>query len=103
MVFGENVDLTCIVNETEIPLGKPHSRYWSGGPYSALLCKDGVSANRLKYHEKIVEDESQYRYILQISNFAESDVGYDYICSFGEDITRSTLQLNEENFECKQV
>ncbi|XP_063397466.1 uncharacterized protein LOC134681753 [Mytilus trossulus] len=97
VVFNEKVQLACKANGTEIPLDKPHSRSWSGGPYNALLCMNGISANRLKYNEIPGKDKSQY--ILEINSFSESDVDCEYKCQFGVDITRKTLQLNEEDYE----
>lgn len=97
VVFGESVQLACMANETEIPLDKPHSRSWSGGQYNTLLCMNGVSADRSKYNEIEGKDKSQY--ILQISNFSESDVDCEYKCVFGVDITRTTLHLNEKDYE----
>ncbi|CAC5416686.1 unnamed protein product [Mytilus coruscus] len=81
-------------NETEIPFDKPH---WSGGPYDALLCMNGVSADSSKYNEVEGKDKSQY--ILKISNFSESDVDCEYECVFGVDITRTTLHLNKKDYE----
>lgn len=99
VVFKEKVQLACTANDTEIPLDTPHSRSWSGGPFNALLCMNGISANRLKYKEILGKDKSQY--ILEINSFTEFDVDCEYKCVFGVDITRKTLTLNEEDYECK--
>lgn len=99
VVFGRSVELACMALETEIPLDEPHSRSWSGGPFNALLCMNGVSADRSKYNEVKGKDISQY--ILRINNFSVADVDCEYKCVFGVDSTRTTLHLNERDYECK--
>ncbi|XP_071180699.1 uncharacterized protein [Mytilus edulis] len=97
VVFGESVQLACMANETEIPLDKPHSRSWSGGPYNALLCMNGVSADSSKYNEEKGKEKNQYN--LKIRNFSVMDVNCEYKCVFGVDITRLTLHLNQKDYE----
>lgn len=97
VVFGESVELACMALETEIPLDEPHSRSWSGGPFNALLCMNGVSADRSKYNE--VKGKNISQYILRINNFSVADVDCEYKCVFGVDSTRTTLHLNERDYE----
>lgn len=89
--------LACTANETEIPLDKPHSRSWSGGPLNKVLCMNAVSADLSKYYEVLGKDKSQY--ILVIKQFSEADVDCEYKCIVGVDETRKTLQINEEDYE----
>ncbi|XP_052073574.1 uncharacterized protein LOC127711535 [Mytilus californianus] len=97
VTFGGKVQLACTAYETEIPLDTQYSRSWSGGPDNKLLCKDGISADVSKYKEVLGEDYSQY--ILEIESFSESDVDCEYKCVFGVDTTRTTLKLNEKDYE----
>lgn len=100
MVFGQRVQLACTTTATEIPIDKHINRSWSYGPFNELIIKNGVSTNPSKYNE--VHGKSRYTYILEIINFSESDLE-EYRCEFGVDETGITLQLNEEDYECKQL
>lgn len=98
MTFGETAEISCIAKGTEIPLNES-SRSWTGGPNNTLLCKDGISANKQKYKEKMGKNKSQF--ILQIYNFSELDVDCIYSCTFGVDSAMKTFNLNEEDYQCK--
>ncbi|CAC5397109.1 unnamed protein product [Mytilus coruscus] len=97
VVFGKNVRLACAANDTEIPLDQHPSRSWSGGPFDKVLCMNAISADLSKYYEVLGKD--RYEHILVIKNFSEADVGCEYKCIVGVDKTRTTLQLNEEDYE----
>lgn len=70
-----------------------------GGPYNTLLNR--VRSDHSKYSVALRKD--QLRSILTISNFSESDVDCEYSCESGLDVARTTLQLNEKDYECKQL
>lgn len=99
IIFGYYTQLECTTNNTDLHPKRPQRWRWIGGPYNTLLNR--VRSDHSKYSVALRKD--QLRSILTISNFSESDVDCEYSCESGLDVARTTLQLNEKDYECKQL
>lgn len=95
--FGRSAEFTCH-DKMRKKARIESSRSWNGGPHNTLLCKDGISANKTKYQEKMGKDNS---FILEIFDFTELDTDCSYSCTFGVDSTSKKFSLNEKDYECK--
>lgn len=96
MRIGGTVVLTCTVHEVEvIDTGEP--RQWSKG--SSLVCYNGKPTNPLKYMETLYKN----KFKLLIYNVTEADLNRDYQCLYSFDVYSKTLNITEENFECKYM
>lgn len=94
--ISENVVLTCTVHEVKaIDIGEPRQWYTE----SSLVCYNGKPTNPLKYMEALYKN----KFKLLIYNVTEADLNRDYQCLYSFDVFSKTLNITEDNFECKYM
>ncbi|CAG2248494.1 unnamed protein product [Mytilus edulis] len=95
-IFGQNIVLTChlediLTNPKDCPV-----RQWSGGPDRRGLVYNGYSSNNNKYEED--KNFGSFDFSLIIKNLTESDINVNYSCSCGFHSSTHNLSLNENWF-----
>ncbi|CAC5357878.1 OBSCN [Mytilus coruscus] len=94
IVFGEDVNLKCIV-----PTGVCHinqTKQWTGGKGYKLLGLNGYTTDISKYAMKV--HTSELSFDLTVKNFSEDDANREYTCLCGKEQYTDMLMLNKTEY-----
>lgn len=97
-IFGQEITLTCHLEEISTNPTKCAERKWIVDPGNKVLTNRGVSSENKKYSEVISQHNPTFD--LKIMNLAESDVNVDYTCTCDFKTFSKKLVLKEERFHC---
>ncbi|VDI43475.1 exodeoxyribonuclease III [Mytilus galloprovincialis] len=95
-IFGQEITLTCHLEEISTNPTKCAERKWIVDPGNKVLTNRGVSSENKKYSEVISQHNPTFD--LKIMNLAESDVNVDYTCTCDFKTFSKKLVLKEERF-----
>lgn len=98
-VFGEDIILTCHLEDISTSPKDCLVRQWSGGPKRMGLVYNGYSSDNNKYEEYIKPQSFEFSMI--IKNFTVSDINESYTCSCGFYSSTKNLTLDVNTFYCK--
>ncbi|CAC5356778.1 unnamed protein product [Mytilus coruscus] len=97
VLFGENVDIECIINSGNTA----NVMAWKKSPHGETIALNTNSVDVDKYDTRIVHNNSQMVYNLRIKNFDTSDVNLLYTCVYGFNSLGKKISLNEKDFIAK--
>lgn len=95
-IFGQDIVLTCYLEDISTNPKDCPVRQWSGGPKRKGLVYNGYSSDNNKYMEYANRDSFQYSLIIR--HLAESDINVNYTCTCGFHTSTKNLSLDENTF-----
>ncbi|XP_052074868.1 uncharacterized protein LOC127712462 isoform X2 [Mytilus californianus] len=100
-VFGEDIILTCYLEDISTNPKDCPVRQWSGGPKRMGLVYNGYSSDKNKYEEYI--NQQSFEFSMIIKNFTEFDINVSYTCSCGFHSSTKNLTLDVNTFHYPQA